>query len=234
MTDDQPDALITATPLALHEGNFAKVHADFQADPVVNLLKDATGNARASWGATYVGHRKTLADPLHTEDSNMQRSAKAAARRQDESLRGLDAACQRAARELQMIDEALSKPADPPAPHLVKLVADRLSSMSQEQRSKIISEALQNDDKVTINAVLFSAPAWTFGLSNAERDLYRVQYQRSAFPTAVARRAELEKAVDIATSAGQALIQAHGKLFDRKRLDEAAKLSQAAEAALGD
>jgi hypothetical protein len=223
----------TQVPLQLHPANFTRVHEDYQADPVVLGLKEALSVADASWRATLVGHRKVMSDPMHTPEANLDRSAKAAYRRQDEALKRLDGAVQRCARELQMIDEALNKPADPPPPHLVRLVADRLAGMKPDDRRKIIGNALQADDAATINSVLYGAPAWVFGMSNEERDLYKSQYQRTKYPAAVARKAELEKAAGIATAGGQALFEAVGKLIDRKRLDSATALAQAAEAALG-
>jgi hypothetical protein len=226
------DEINTAVPLALHPGVLETVGEDFQADPVVSTMRDALGTAHASFQATVVGHRKIMADPTHTEAANLQRSASAAARRQDEALRRLDGAVERCNREIGFINDTLSTPEDPPAPYVTSLIADRMSAMTQEERHKVISEAMRADDRATLGAVLFCGPAWVFGLSDTERQMYRHSYLAERYPAALARKAALERAVELVKNGGQSLMTAHAKLFDQKRLDDAAARARQAEEAL--
>jgi hypothetical protein len=232
MADDE--LKVTEIPMQLQPQMWETVPEDFHADPVVSVLRDAHATAKASWTATLTGHRRIMVDPLHTETMNLKRSADAAGRRQDEALRRLDGAVERARREITFIDDAMAQPQDPPAPHVVTLIANRLSNMRSEDRSKILSDALANDDRATLGAALFSGPAWVYGMSQPERDMLLHSYRQARFPQALARKAALEQAISVVTNAGQALIQANGKLIDRKRLDDAVMLAKAAEAALGD
>lgn len=219
-------------PLATGVWDIMQDHGDHAADPVVIHLRDAHAIANAAWKATLVGHRRVMADPTNTPMRNLQRSAEAATRRQQEALARLDATTDRARREIQMIVEATSRPDDPPAPHMVRMVADRLSSMKPDQRSKIIGEALASDQKATLHAVLWSGDAWMFGMSNEEREMWRAQYRQSRFPQALARKAALERAIELASAGGTALMTATARLIDKRQLDQAAALAQAAQDAL--
>lgn len=230
MADD--DEFLTQTPPSLYPEAVAHVvgedHAD---DPIVGVAKEALSVATASWRATLVAHKTIMQDPTRTPLGNQQRSAEAAARRQTEALQRLDAAAERTRREMSFIDDSIGAAFDPPAPPLVSLIAQRMASMKPADRSRILTDALQQDDRVTLGAVLSAAPAWTFGMTSAEKDLLRVQYQHARFPAAVARREALEKTVDAIYRAGQALITAHGKMFDQKKIDHAAALARAADEA---
>jgi hypothetical protein len=225
------DEYLTQTPLSLHPDVLQTLGHDHQEDPVVGLMKDALSTARASWQATLAGHAKVMADPTRTETSNMQRSATAAARRQTEALQRLDGAIERAQREIGFIDQTVATPADPTPPHVVGLVASALRSMTPQQRSEAITDAIQSGDSATVCA-LFTGPAYAFGLTQTERNMYKHQYLQTAYPAALARRAALEAGIEKVKSAGQSLMLAHAKLFDKKKLDDAAARAKAAEDAL--
>jgi hypothetical protein len=234
MSTDQPDSLITNTPLALHPQNFTTLGDDHQNDPVVVVMRDALGNAHASWTATLTGHKKVMSDPLNTPLRNMQRSSDAAAKRQDEALRRLDAAVERGRREIEAIDEAVNRVPDPPPSYVVRMVSETMRGLSQKERGEAIAEALRDGDTEMLGAVLFCGPAKCYGLTKSERDLFRRQYQQTAYPDALKRRAALERSVELLKRGGTSLMESNAKLFDRAKLDEAAALSQAAAEALGD
>lgn len=226
------DDFTTQIPPAVHPDNVTHVVGeDFAADPIVGAAREALSVATASWKATLSGHATIMADPTRTALGNMQRSSEAAARRQTEALQRLDAAAERVRREIGFIDDSVGAAFDPPAPPLVSLIAQRMASMKPSDRSRILTDALEQDDKVTLGAVLSAAPAWAFGMTSTEKDLLRVQYQHARFPAAVARREALEKTVDAIHRAGQALIGAHARMFDQKKIDQAAALARAADEA---
>jgi hypothetical protein len=225
------DEINTAVPLSLHPDVLQTIGEDHQQDPVVHLLRDALATARGSWLATLAGHAKVMQDPLHTPERNMQRSATAAAKRQQEALQRLDGAVERATREISFIDQTVATPAEPVPPQLLSLVADALRSMTSQQRSEAINEAIQTGDSATI-ASLFTGPAYAFGLTPVEREMYKHQYIQTTFPQALARRAALQAAVEKVKSAGQSLMLAHAKMFDKKKLDDAEAMARSAEEAL--
>lgn len=228
------DAVNTAIPLALHPETLKAIGDEYQDDPVVTTLRDALSTARASHEATLTGHRKILADPTQTPAANWQRSATAAARRQEEALRRLDSALDRARRELDTINEAVNRVPDPPAPHVTRMIAESLRTMGPKERRAAIAEALQAGDGAVIGAVCYIGPAFAYGLSREERYMLRLQHQQAAYPAALARREALENAVDLVKLGGQALILAHTKMYDQHQLDHAAALARAASDAMGD
>lgn len=232
MTEDAE--LVTKTPLQLHPEVLSTLGADHQSDPVVGNMRDALSTARASWHATLTGHKKILADVTNTEMANLQRSAKAADRRQTEALQRLDQAVERGRREIAMITEGVNRTPDPPAPHVSRMVAEALRSMDAKDRGNAIAEALKAGDHATLGAVLFVGPPFAYGLSRTERDVFLHQYQHATYPDAMKRRAALERGIDLLMKAGPSLLEAHAKLFPRDKLDQAAALAREAEAALGD
>ena len=225
------DEFITETPLSLHPDVLKTVGEDHQDDPIVSVMRDALATARGSWQATLSAHKTVMSDPTKTEATNLQRSATAAARRQQEALQRLDAAVERATREISFIDQTVSTPTDPVPPHVVSLVADALRSMTPTQRSEAIADAIQSGDSATVCA-LFTGPAYAFGLTRVERDMYKHQYLQAVYPQALARRAALEAGIEKVKNAGQSLMAAHAKMFDKKRLDDAEARAKAAEDAL--
>jgi hypothetical protein len=222
----------TAVPLSLHPDVMQTLGEDFQTDPIVHVLRDALGTAHASWKATLAAHDKVMADPLSTPQRNMQRSAAAAAKRQQEALSRLDAAVERAQREVGFINDAVNQVPDAPPSYVVRMVADTLRELTPQKRSAVIAEALQVGDTSIIGPALFVGPPASYGLTRSERDMLRHQYQSSAYPAALARRTALEAGIEKLKQGGQALIAAHSKKFDQKMLDDAAARARQAEEAL--
>jgi hypothetical protein len=228
------DELLTKTPLSLHPQVLETLGTDHQDDPVVSVARDALATARGSWQATLTGHAKVMSDPTRTEAANMQRSADAAQRRQTEALQRLDSAVERVQREISFIDDSLAAAVEPPAPHVTSLIANRLSGMTADARHKVISAAIAADDRATLGAVLHVGPAWLYGLSDVERNMYLHSFRAERFPQALARRAALERAAELVKNGGSSLMVAHAKMYNRKALDDAAARARQAEEALGD
>lgn len=226
------DEINTSVPLSLHPQVLEVIDADFQSDPVVGVARSALDAAHISFTATVDGHKRVMQDPTHTPTANLQRSATAAAKRHQQALQHLDSAVERITREIQFIDEAMAKQAEPPPSSTVELVATRLSNMKHEERSKIISEAMRTGQTGTINAVLWSVDPWLFGMTMEEREMWRHQYRQANSPQAIKRKAALEQAVERLKLAGQSMHIAHAKMFDKKKLDDAAARAKAAEEAL--
>jgi hypothetical protein len=223
----------TSIPLALHPDVLQTVGEDWQTDPVVGAARSALDTAHKTFAATVHGHRTILADVTHTPEANLQRSSKVAATRQTETLQRLDGAIERCNREIQAIDTAIATPPNPVPPHLIGVVASALRSMTPEQRSAAVTEAIQSGDAATIH-LLFQGPAFASGMTAQERSLHKTTYLHTSFPHAIARRAALEHTVERLMAAGQSLHSAHAALFDRKRLEDAAEKARAAQAVLGD
>lgn len=236
MADDKPtDIKVTDLPLTMHEGHWTTVHDDFRADEAVVSLRLAHEAVRMAYESSLRTHRAVMADPLQTEAANLQRSANHAHKRQAEALTKVDAALDRARRTLAAIDEATSRPADPPSPEVSKLISSRLLSMSADDRQKVIAEALATDDEDSrqiLGAALSFGPALIYGLSKSERDMYRARYQQLRFPAALARKAAIEKAIGITNAGGTSLISSVSKLIDAGAVRRAQELAAVARSAL--
>jgi hypothetical protein len=224
----------TRIPLTLHPAVFAaRIPVDHHGDHAINQLQSAHATARRSLETTLASHSAIIADPTFTPVRNLQRSGEAAERRKADALAAIDEAVKRAHVSLEGIADTMAKAVEGPSSSTVEAVASRLAEKSPEERRKIISAALQADDKITL-AGIFRLPAWMSGLSDAERDLYRAQYQRAKFPDLIARKAAIEAAIELSMDAGTALCKTIHELVDAKAVADAMKAAAAAELALKD
>jgi hypothetical protein len=229
MTDDFK---VSDYPSQLHDDIYThRLHGDFHNDPVVQTLRAATSAAKQAWSRTLVSRRDILRDPTQTPASNQRRLAAAADRNAEPGLRAVQNAINRTKDELNSIDTATSKALEPPAADLTLATAAMLRNLTPEQRNKAIAEAIAEGDESFLATVLWRGSRQLYGLSAAERDMWRDRYRRKTYPEAMRRAEELTKALDIATAAGSALVQATASVVDRLELERAERLAQAAAAA---
>jgi hypothetical protein len=217
---------------ALHDGSFThQIDPDHLADPVISTLRAGVSAAKAAWTRTLVSRRDILRDPTQTLAMNARRLAAAADRHAEPGYRVVQAAITRAQDEVKGIETATSKALEPPAPDLTMATAAMLRSMTPEQRSKAISDAIAERDEGFLAVVLWRGSRQLYGLSQAEREMWRDRYRRIAYPDAMRRMEELNKAIDKAKAAGEALLASTAAVVNRIELEEAEKLAQAAKAA---
>lgn len=229
MTDE---IRITEIPAPLHHLQWSDFPEDHLHDPTVRAVRDAHAVAEGAWVATLTGHRTVMQDVTHTEASNLRRSHEAANRRLKEAEAATERALRAAAADLENIDKAMSRMPEIPSPHVVQMIADRMSRMDDKARHDRISEALATDDHWTLASVLYHGPPWVYGLSKVKRDLFIAQYQQRKFPELVARKEAIIKSAEILTAGIEAHRKAVAKLVDGKQVEKAQAFAEAAQKAL--
>lgn len=229
MTDE---IRITEIPPALHHLQWSDFPEEQMHDPTVRVVRDAHAVAEGAWVATLAGHRTVMQDVTHTEASNLRRSHEAANRRLKEAEAATSRALRAAAADLEDMDKAMRRVPEIPSPHVVQMIADRMSRMDDKARHQLMADALANDDHWTLASALFHGPAWVYGLSASKRELLIAEYQHRKFPELVARREAITKAADLLVKGIEAHRKAVAKLVDGKQVEKAQALAEAAQKAL--
>jgi hypothetical protein len=232
MADQQID---TRVPMGLHPAAMAaRVAPEFLDDPAVAAIRDAHAIAHHAMKSTLATHDAIMRDPTFTPVANAARSQQNAAKKRTDVLNRVELARHRAQQTIQAIDEAMNRPPEPLAPHMVQLISTLMIGMTTEQRRERMTHALANDERMTLGVALCSAEPWMVGMTPAERDMWRAQYRSARYPDALERRRAIEEAVSVLDGAVSSMVRALDGLVDQKAVADAQALAVAAQQALAD
>jgi hypothetical protein len=112
-------------------------------------------------------------------------------------------------------------------------ICDRLAAMSAKDRDAFINSNIEKLDPVTAEAIL-TAPAWLSGVSNSHRQLLTDRALQAQHGEAVAELQELERAIEVATSAveiGRDEVRIEAGVHDPHKFDQLAAPIEAKQSA---
>jgi hypothetical protein len=147
----------------------------------------------------------------------------------DGAAKKLDAARERAKREIERLEAETSGPPEPKhvsGSMLEAEIRSALAAMKPADRAKALSEAVEQGDDLVLGAAL-RGPRLLTGLGAAERDMLRHKWRARHFPAEIERAQRLKAAVADLDRGGTLLLGFIGGLTD----GEAIKQAEAAEAA---
>jgi hypothetical protein len=230
---DGAELKITEVPMTLAPELWNALAPEHLSDNGVANLRCAHAEMLRALTGVVNTHRSVMADPTQTPAMNLGRSHAHAQKLKSLALDKAERALTRSREDIRAIDEATSRVPDGPDSVTAAALGSALRSLKADERRGILSNALKVDDRLTLSAVLFKMPAWYSGLSDAERDLYVAEYKSSRYPQALAKRAALEKGVEILEKGMKSLEIQIGALYDEGKLRDAERRAAQAQLALG-
>jgi hypothetical protein len=225
----------TTLPLSLHEATIAR---HFARDPrtrepvddrEIEAMHAAMVRAREAAEAAQNAHSKIMANSMQTQIANMRASRKVTFQHFEDAAKKIDAARDRAEREIARLEAETSAPPEPKhvtGSMLEAEIRSALSVMKPEARKAAINEAITKGDDLTLGAAL-RGPTLLTGLGDAEREALRFEWRQKHFPSEIERVRRLSAALADLQRGGTLLLSFIGGLTD----GEAIKQAEQAEAA---
>jgi hypothetical protein len=197
-------------PLSIHEALIDKHRARDQIrDPMIDSLHAAMVAARRHAERIADLPVSVMADKVYSQATNAEKLRKSVLALSEQAEKSLDEAAAKAGAELERVK---AKIAVPPAPTQDSLEAGleaecraHLRSVTEKDRRAVLADAIQRDDMAVIGAVL-RGPAMLSGMSNVERELRRIEWQRKTYPSELDRIQRLAKAIGAVERASRLVV----------------------------
>ena len=221
---------------SVHEATIARHFKKDEDDPALLALHAALKAGReAALKAAKIVNTVTANDLL-TPASRHKKARDASFKLLEPQFKAYDEAVkatETAIAEIEARTAGPSAPKDLIGEARGRELRERLLMLPNEQRQRIISDAVQHDDDMLLSAVL-GVPAWLLGMTTAEQEMIRHSWRAKHFAPELDRLQRLNKAVEDARRAGPLLLGFVDQLTDAKLIAAADATEAAANAALAE
>jgi hypothetical protein len=236
LRDNHEPALTHPTP-SLDPRNISAIDNYDAASGYVSAAFDAFTTAHANIQAVIDARKMVNENTAWTEDQRLLRIADFAGAKQDAATRAMDSAHSRLASGIKSLEESLDKPLEQQAGvgTVNEEIRRHVKSLSDTERSELLTNALREQDAKTIVAVA-GAPSYLSGLSKERHLVLTRQWNELTQPEVVKRLGVMKRALELVDRNGPLVLTQIGQALGGKdawqRIQRAKARDKAANAAL--